>query len=466
MFSRMRSLNRKVSWGTNPIFLRSDRDEIVADGAAVDQNRSRFRVVDARDQAYERGLARSRGTDNCQTAACGHAQVQVVQNRLAFITEVQPAEFDLAGNLAILRARSVLDLGLLLHDFIDSNQRRGAALEDVDDPAESDDRPGELHHVGAERDELADAHRAGERQRGRDSGSWDSEGGERSCRIRNQRHGGESVDDFAAAEPQHQNHSATQHEFERGPEHAHEAHQAQAAADVFLVLRFEGANLGIFLHVGADQARSGKVFLGARGDVGEHGLNSFEAIVNAPAEGLDHDAHGGQRQECVEREPGADRDHEGQRARGVDEGVGGVHDRRSEEHADRVQVVGGAGHDVARAVALVVGVGQAFEPGEEIVAKVEFDVAGNADDDPARQELEDPFGDGEGEQACRRRPGACGGSRRCGDRRRPCQAPGGRESRCRWSGKRRACRRCTASDSVSSTAAAVANFSAASRLGG
>ena len=106
----------------------------------------------------------------------------------------------------------------------------------------------------------------------------------------------------------------------------------------------------------------------------------------------------GKRQECVEREPGADRNHESQRARSVNERVGGVHDGRSEEHADGVQVVGGAGHDVARAVALVVGVGQAFEPGEEIVAKVEFDVAGNADDDPARQELEDPFGDGESEQ--------------------------------------------------------------------
>ena len=102
------------------------------------------------------------------------------------------------------------------------------------------------------------------------------------------------MNDFAAAEPQYQYHSATQHEFERRPEHAHEAHQAQAAADVFLVVRFEGANVGIFLHVGADQARSREVFLGAGGDVGEHGLNSFEAIVNAPAEGLNDDAHGGQ----------------------------------------------------------------------------------------------------------------------------------------------------------------------------
>ena len=143
--------------------------------------------------------------------------------------KLSSAEFDLARDLAILRAGNVLDLRLLLHDFVDSNQRRSAALEDVDDPAQSDHRPRELHHVSAERNELTDAHRTREIQRGRHSGSWDSEDAERSCRIRNQRHGGESVDDFAAAQPQHEYHSATQHEFQRGPEHAHETHQSQAA---------------------------------------------------------------------------------------------------------------------------------------------------------------------------------------------------------------------------------------------
>ena len=38
--------------------------------------------------------------------------------------------------------------------------------------------------------------------------------------------------------------------------------------------------------------------------------------------------------------------------------------------------------------------------GEEVVAQIELDVAGNADDDPARQELEDALGykDGDDEQ--------------------------------------------------------------------
>ena len=176
--------------------------------------------------------------------------------------------------------------------------------------------------------------------------------------IRNQGYVREPVDDFASAEPQHEHDGATQHKFERRPEHAHQPHQLEAAADVFLVFGFEGADLGLFLHVGADEAGAGKVLLGARGDVGEHGLNAFEALVNAAAKSLDHDAHRGQRQKSVEREPGADRDHEGQRARGVNEGISRIHDGRAKQHADRVEVVGGARHDVAGAMALVVRVGE------------------------------------------------------------------------------------------------------------
>ena len=207
-----------------------------------------------------------------------------------------------------------------------------------------------------------------------------------------------AVDDLVSAEPQHEHHGATEHQFERGPEHAHEAHQFEAAADVFLVLGFERANLGLFLHVGANQARSGKILLGARGDVGEHSLDALEALVNAAAESLDDDADGRQWEECVERQPGADRDHECQRASGVDDRVGRIHDRGAKQHADRVQIVGGARHDVARAMALVVGIRQAFEAREKIVAQVELDVARDADDDPAGQELEDSLGDGDTEQ--------------------------------------------------------------------
>ena len=49
--------------------------------------------------------------------------------------------------------------------------------------------------------------------------------------------------------------------------------------------------------------------------------------------------------------------HEDQRADGEDHGVGRVHDAGPEQHANGVQVVGGARHDVAGARALVEAVG-------------------------------------------------------------------------------------------------------------
>ena len=122
--------------------------------------------------------------------------------------------------------------------------------------------------------------------------------------------------------------------------------------------------------------------------------------MNAAAEILDDDAGDGQRQKGVEGELGADGEHEGHGADGEDDGVGRVHDGGTEQHPDRVEVVGGAGHNVARAVALIVGVGEAFEVREQVVAQIELDVAGDTDDHPARQKLEDSLGqrDGDDEQ--------------------------------------------------------------------
>ena len=79
----------------------------------------------------------------------------------------------------------------------------------------------------------------------------------------------------------------------------------------------------------------------------------------------------------------------------------------AEQHANRVQVIGGARHDVAGAGALVEGVGEALESGEQIVAKVELNVTGNADHNPAGEELKDSFGDGDGEQQCRIEQSLC-----------------------------------------------------------
>ncbi len=62
-----------------------------------------------------------------------------------------------------------------------------------------------------------------------------------------------------------------------------------------------------------------------------------------------------------QRQPRAHLDHEGQRTGRVDDGVRRIHDRGSQQHAHRVQIVGGFRHDVAGACALVVGVGECFQ---------------------------------------------------------------------------------------------------------
>ena len=105
--------------------------------------------------------------------------------------------------------------------------------------------------------------------------------------------------------------------------------------------------------------------------------------------------------EGEERQPGADAEHEHQRAGGEHHGVGGVHDARADQHAHRVQIVGGAGHDVAGAGALIKAVGQPLQVGEQIVAQVELDLARDADQDPAGQELENGFGAGDRQQQSR-----------------------------------------------------------------
>ncbi len=63
-------------------------------------------------------------------------------------------------------------------------------------------------------------------------------------------------------------------------------------------------DLRLFLHVGADHARAGEVFLRPRRNLGEHGLNAFEALVNPPSEVLDHDADNRQRQKGIQRQLG------------------------------------------------------------------------------------------------------------------------------------------------------------------
>src|SRR5262249_40598884 len=77
---------------------------------------------------------------------------------------------------------------------------------------------------------------------------------------------------------------------------------------------------------------------------------------------------------------------------GEHDGIGRIHDRGAQQVADGVQVIGGLGHDVAGAVALVVGVGEALQVREQVISQVELDVARNTDDHPPGQKLKDTLG--------------------------------------------------------------------------
>ncbi len=171
-----------------------------------------------------------------------------------------------------------------------------------------------------------------------------------------------------------------------------------------LVGGLEGGDLGLFLGEGADEAGAGEVLLGLGGDVGEHGLDALEAAVNAvrrsTGRGRRRGAAGPKAQSVS---LGLMRIMNGSAAAVKTMAVGGVHDGRAEELADGVEVVGGAGHDVAGAVGVVEAGGLAFEVGEEVVAEVELDLARGADDDLAGDVEEDG-----GEGGDERRGGARG----------------------------------------------------------
>ena len=66
----------------------------LADGVAVDKNGPGRGVVNARDQADERGLSRAGGAHDGEAGAGGNAQVDVLKNRCAVVREVEIAEFD------------------------------------------------------------------------------------------------------------------------------------------------------------------------------------------------------------------------------------------------------------------------------------------------------------------------------------------------------------------------------------
>ena len=246
----------------------------------------------------------------------------------------------------------------MLHkNLVDAPHGRSSPLKYVNHPTQSYYRPGELHHVSVEGDKIA--------------------------------HADAAQQNFAAAQPQHEHHSKAQHGFQGRPQHAHQSDQLQTARNVFLVGFFESLDLRLFLHVGANHARAGEVLLGPRGNIGKHRLDALKALVDLSTEILHHDAHHGQGQKSIECEPRADGEHEDQRPRSKHDSIGRIHDGGAEQHSDSIQVIGGSRHDVASAGALVVGITESFQMSKQIIAQIELNVAGDADYNPAGEELKD-----------------------------------------------------------------------------
>ena len=186
-----------------------------------------------------------------------------------------------------------------------------------------------------------------------------------------------------SAGQQRDHHRDAENELERGPQHAHQLHQAQCAADILAIEPLEEADLRLLAREGANQPHAGVILLGLRGNIGEAGLNALEALVNLASDILHEDAgqrHGRQRHQ---REPGTDAQHENQRKNAQENGVRAVHEPRTEQHAHRVQVVGHARHDVAGAIALVEARVLRFQLAEQVVAQVELDLARDPDQNPA-----------------------------------------------------------------------------------
>ena len=161
--------------------------------------------------------------------------------------------------------------------------------------------------------------------------------------------------------------------------------------DVILVEQLELVQLGFFLRVGADHPHARQILLHPAADIGKHLLDHFEAVVNALAEQHHRDAHQRRRNQADQRELPIHRQHDGDGEHRGEHGLGPVHDARAQHHAHGVQIVGGARHDVAGAIAGVEIGRERHQVREQLIAKIEFDVARNADQDHAHPILENPF---------------------------------------------------------------------------
>ena len=94
-----------------------------------------------------------------------------------------------------------------------------------------------------------------------------------------------------AAIPQHRQEGEADERLQQRLEDARDAHQADILRDVGAVQLLEVAQLGLFLHEGPHHAHTGQILLHAAADIGEHGLDAFEAGMNGAPEKDHRQAH-------------------------------------------------------------------------------------------------------------------------------------------------------------------------------
>ncbi len=223
--------------------------------------------------------------------------------------------------MVLRRYGCVIDRRFGVQDVIEPAHGGGAALEDVGDETQRDHGEDQLDHVGIKSHEFAE----------RDL----------------------PEDHLPAAEPQHQDEGHADQRRQCRHEHAPRGDQLEIARDVFAIGRVKGAHLRLFLSVGANNAHAGQIFLSFCGKRGERGLNRFVQGMDDLAE-ITRDHHDdGDRDENPEaqRRRQAEHQHDGQHH--GHNGRGAVHDSGTENHAHGIEVVGGARHQFAGAIAHV-----------------------------------------------------------------------------------------------------------------
>src|SRR5712664_3510495 len=271
------------------------------------------------------------------------------------------AKFDFAARLGVFGdfRVAVIDIRFGREDVIQPAHGGRATLKDICDPSQCDHGPDEHGEITVEGNERT----------------------ERNLPVK----------ELMAALPQHDQEGRADERLKRRHKHAPGADEADVSRNILAVGLVEAPDFRFFLGVGAHDTDAGKILLDARGERGEGGLDFFVEIVNGFAEEPDGDGYDRRGNQNPEREGRRERDHDYDGHDHCGDGIRAVHDAGTEDHTNGIEVIRGAGHQFAGAIADVEFGLEDQQSLEEVVANVEFDVAGDPDERPSRGERKEAF---------------------------------------------------------------------------